>query len=111
MNSSISLCKVEAVIDHPDANRLSLNLVKGNVVISNKNEDGTHRYKTGEKVLFVPVGIVVPEVILRDGYWDEENNRGGLGGENYDVVTPIKLRGITSCGLIMPKEKSILFKE
>lgn len=103
---------LESVEDHPNADRLSLNkfrtvidnvLVEGTmIVISNKLEDGSHRYNIGEMVVFCSEGEKIPEHLLKDGYWDHEKNKGYLSGDNGDIVSMRKMRGILSQGLILP---------
>lgn len=87
---------------HPDADRLSLIRIGGYACISAKLEDGSHRYKEGDLVVYVPEGAVVPEWLLRQGFWDEGKGRGILAGSNGDRVKAIKLRGIFSQGILFP---------
>ena len=51
----------EPVENHPDADRLSLIKIQGYTCISAKLEDGSHRYKQGELVAYIPEGAVLPE--------------------------------------------------
>jgi RNA ligase (TIGR02306 family) len=94
-----SIIKVE---DHPNADRLSVITIRGYTAISAKNEDGTHRYKAGDNVVYVPCGSVVPEYILRNGFWDETKNKGMLAGSEGNRVKEIRLRGIFSEGILLP---------
>lgn len=95
----------EPVEDHPDADRLSIIKIGGYLCISAKveNEDGTlrHRYKVGDLVVYVPEGAVVPDYILRDGFWDEKNQKGILAGSKGNRVKAKRLRGIFSQGLLL----------
>lgn len=88
-------------IDHPNADRLSLMKIFGYTVIANK-VDGEHRYKKGDYVVYVSEAGIVPEYLLRQGFWDEGKNKGMLAGSNGDRVKPIKLRSIFSNGIMFP---------
>lgn len=94
----------QPVEHHPDADRLSLIRIGGYVCISAKLEDGSHRYKQGDLVVYVPEGAVVPEYLLKPGFWDEKNNKGILAGKNGDRVKAKKLRGVFSQGILFPVE-------
>lgn len=90
------------VEDHPNADRLSVIKIGGYVCVSAKLDDGSHRYNTGDLVIYVPEGAVVPEFLLRQGFWDEDAGKGILAGPNGDRVHPLKLRGIFSQGILFP---------
>ena len=96
------------VEDHPDADRLSIIKIGGYLCISAKveNLDGTlrHRYQVGDLVVYVPEGAVVPEYILREGFWSEKDNKGILAGSKGDRVKAKRLRGIFSQGLLLGVE-------
>lgn len=103
------------VEDHPDADRLSIIKIGGYLCISAKveNADGTlrHRYEVGDLVVYVPEGAVVPEYILRQGFWDEKNQKGILAGSKGDRVKAKRLRGIFSQGILLAvdmDEKSLV---
>lgn len=98
----VPVLPIDSVENHPNADRLSINRIRGYTLVSNKLEDGSHRYKPGQLVQFIPLNSHVPEYILRQGYWDETNNRGLLGGEHHNLVEPILLRKVLSDGLIIP---------
>ena len=99
----IRIRKIISVVDHPNADRLNLNLIDPDYeVISNKLEDGSPRYKVGQLIVYVPISSFVPDYILMDGYWDSEKNKGILGGETGNIVEHRKIRGIVSNGLILP---------
>ena len=95
----------EPVENHPDADRLSIIKIGGYLCISAKveNADGTlrHRYKVGDLVVYVPEAAVVPEYILREGFWNEKDNKGMLAGSKGDRVKAKRLRGIFSQGLLL----------
>lgn len=110
----VQVMRIDSVEDHPDADRLSLNRIRGYVAISNKTVDHAqgesdpqfvHRYKAGDLVIYVPEGAVVPDRLLkRYGYWDEEKQKGILAGTKGNRVKAVKLRGVISQGLIFPAD-------
>ena len=97
---------VTAVEDHPNADRLSLVTIFGFICISAKNEDGSHRYKVGDEVFYIPEASILPDSFLQEyGFW--RNGRGILSGSRNNRVKAIRLRGILSQGIIIPaKEES-----
>jgi RNA ligase (TIGR02306 family) len=94
----------EPVEHHPDADRLSLIRIGGYLCISAKLEDGSHRYKQGDLVVYVPEAAIVPEWLLKPGFWDEDKGKGILAGSKGDRVKAIRLRGIFSQGILFPVE-------
>lgn len=95
--------QVSNVRDHPDADRLSLLNINGYVCISAKLEDGSHRYKDGDPVAYIPEGAVLPEWLLKElDFWDEENQKGRLNGSKGNRIKAMRLRGILSQGVIYP---------
>lgn len=93
----------EPVVDHPNADRLSLVKIGGYTCISAKNELGLHRYAEGGYVVYVPEGAVLPEALLRHyGFWNEEQGKGLLAGSKGDRVKAKKLRDIFSQGILLP---------
>jgi RNA ligase (TIGR02306 family) len=90
----------EPVVDHPNADRLSLVQIRGYTCISAKLEDGSPRYKQGDWVVYVPEGAVVPEWLLKLGFWDESKGKGILAGSKGDRVKAIRLRDILSQGIL-----------
>lgn len=102
----VLILPIDKVEDHPNADRLSLNHIRGYVAVSNKKEDGAHRYQTGELVAYVPLNAVVPDSLLKArGYWDDKKGKGFLGGEKGNIARPINLRGVVSQGLIFPTKE------
>lgn len=91
------------VVDHPNADRLSLISIGGYTCIAAKSEDGSHRYREGDLVVYVPEGAVVPEYLLkREGFWSERDGKGALAGSKGDRVKAKKLRDIFSQGILLP---------
>jgi RNA ligase (TIGR02306 family) len=88
----------EPVIDHPDADRLSIIQIEGYLCISAKLEDGSHRYKQGDLVVYIPEGAVMPEWMLKEmDFWDVNKNKPA-----FRYVKAKKLRGIFSQGILYP---------
>lgn len=97
----IPVLAVDDVFDHPDADRLSVVRVRGYEAITMKNEDGSHRFEKGELIVYVPEGAVVPEHLLKQyGFWNDEKNIGMLAGSAGNRVKAIRLRGMLSQGLV-----------
>jgi RNA ligase (TIGR02306 family) len=102
----VSVVRVTGVEDHPNADRLSLINFRGYTTISAKLDDGGHRYAVGDLVVYVPEQAIVPDALLRDGFWDPIKDRPILGGSNYNRVKAIKLRGVVSQGIMFPVDTS-----
>lgn len=96
----VPVVRVTEVKDHPNADRLSLIYFRQFVTISAKLEDGSHRYQPGDLVVYVPENAVVPEYLLKRGFWNHEKNKGMLAGTAGNRVKPVKLRGILSEGIM-----------
>lgn len=95
--------QVKNVRDHPNADRLSLLDINGFTCISAKLEDGSHRYKDGDPVAYIPEGSVLPEWLLKAmEFWNEEKQTGTLNGKNGDRIKAMRLRGILSQGVVYP---------
>src|SRR6185437_3013240 len=92
--------RILKVEKHPNADRLSINTIRGYQCISANLDDGSPRYKEGDLVIYVPEDTIVPEYLLRKGWWDKDKNKGMLSGKNGDRVKAIKLRGILSQGIL-----------
>lgn len=107
----VPIIKVERVEDHPNADRLSLVYFREYVTISAKQDDGSHRYNIGDLVVYVPEGSVVPEYLLKKGFWDEKKGTGILAGSNGDRAKAIRLRGILSQGIMFPVTKTVINEE
>lgn len=96
--------EVSRVEDHPNADRLSLVGVRGYNCVSAKLEDGSHRYKVGDKVVYIPEGAVVPDWLLKKGFWNEKEDKGFLAGSKGNRVKAIKLRDVISQGILFSVE-------
>lgn len=102
----VSVVEIDDVADHPDADRLSIVKIGGYEAITNKTDDGSHRFSAGELVVYVPEGAVVPEHLLKErGYWNHDKNMGFLAGSKGNRVKAIRLRGVLSQGLVWKLEQ------
>jgi hypothetical protein len=78
---------------------------EGHKVIANKKEDGSFRWEAGELVAYVSEGSIIPDDVLKErGYWDEEKDRGLLDGGKRNRVKMKKLAGFESRGLLFKVE-------
>lgn len=97
---------IDEVIDHPNADRLSICKILGYEAITAKNEDGTHRYNKGDAIVYVPEAAVIPDHLLKQyGYWNDEKGMGLLAGRRGDRVKAVRLRKVLSQGLVWPLRK------
>jgi hypothetical protein len=106
----VPVVRVSKVTDHENADRLSLVYFNGFITISAKLDDGSHRYKVGDLVVYVPEGAIVPEYLLRQGFWDSEKEKGILAGTKGNRVKAKSLRGVISQGIMFPVEYSKKFE-
>ncbi len=91
---------LDAVEEHPNADRLELARVGGFRSVVPRG-----RYRSGQRVAYIPENAIVPEPLLRRmNLWDEEAGKGRLGGKGGDRVRPIRLRGELSQGLVFEPE-------
>jgi len=102
---SCPVVRVASVEDHPNADRLSLVRLEGlgYLCISGKLEDGSPRYQAGDWCVYIPSAAVLPEWLLREmDFWNEETGKGMLSGSDGNRVKPLKLRSIFSEGVLYP---------
>ena len=92
--------RVAHVENHPNADRLSLISIRGYKCISAKLEDGSPRYKVGDLVIYIPEDAIVPEFLLKRGFWNAEKNQGILAGKKGNRVKAVKLRDMLSQGIL-----------
>lgn len=98
---AVRILPIASVSDVANSDFLSVNRILGYDAVTNKLPDGSSRFTAGERVVYVPEGAQIPEELLREhGYWDEEAGRGKLSSANGDVIRPLTLRGQLSQGLI-----------
>jgi RNA ligase (TIGR02306 family) len=101
----VKITKVISVEDHPNADRLSVMRLNNMsfLTISGKLEDGSHRYKEGDYVAYIPEAAILPEWLLkRLDFWNDETGKGTLNGPDGNRVKTIKLRGVVSTGILYP---------
>jgi len=101
---TVTIEEIIFVENHPNADGLSVyqvGSVNPHSVVSMKNEDGSHRFRQGELVVYVPENSIIPQDLLEStGFWNEEKNKGYLGGSKGNRVTNRKIRDVLSEGLI-----------
>ena len=99
----VKIVEIDDIVDHPNANRLTVVTIGGYTCIANKLDDGTWRYVAGDLVAYIPSQAILPESLLRlMGFWDDDAGKGFLAGPDGNRVHPIKLRGIYSEGVLLP---------
>lgn len=90
------------VVDHPNADTLSLVQIDGYICL-HKKDNGQHTLSVGDYVVYIPEGYTVPAWILKKiNLWDDNEDKGMLSGPNKNIVKAKKLRGIFSQGLLLP---------
>ena len=84
----VEVCKVDSIIKHPNADRLSIVGVKGwNCIV------GLDQYKVGDLVVFVPPDCIIPSNLIEKYNLEYLKHNGKTG--------TVKLRGYISQGLIL----------
>jgi len=103
MSSVIAnVVEIEAVLPHPNADRLCLARLKGWQAVIRKNEDGTPQFTPGEKVVFIPPDSTLPrEMAERLGVASYLSERTNVEGQRDLVVRQVRLRGEPSFGLVI----------
>jgi hypothetical protein len=96
------LVRINAVDNHPDADRLSLvSLSNGQTLVANLHEDGSLRWNVDDLAVYVFENAIIPDDILRErGYWDDTKNKGYLGGSKGNRVKMQRFVGVESRGII-----------
>jgi hypothetical protein len=90
---------VDTVRDLGD--NLTIVTVGDHEVVANKDENGNPRWITGEHVIYVPEGVIVPEDVLKErGYWDDTKGKGLLEGKKGNRVKMRRFAGVESRGLL-----------
>jgi len=90
---SCPVVRVESVIDHPGADRLSIVKLHGlgYTCISGKLEDGSHRYLPGDMVVYIPSASVLPEWLLRRmEFWNDETGKGTMDDIKSILLTIVE---------------------
>lgn len=100
--------EIEKIYNHPDPEVHSLELIKLKgmdfVLVSQK---GLRRI--GQQVLYCPQDAVLPEYLLKPGFWDEIKGKGLLSGKLGNRVKPKKIRGEVSIGILLSLQEEIVF--
>ncbi len=103
---SVPVCKVTAVRDHPEAERLSLVRFATHddedfpEIVSAK-VDGEHRYKIDDWLVFLPENAILPEWLLREmDFWDAAKDKGSLAGSKGNRVKMRRFAGFESAGAL-----------
>lgn len=107
MEFAVRILRVDSVVDVPKSDRLSLNRVLGYDCVTAKNEDGSHRFSPGDRVLYIPEDAIIPDALLKEhGLWGPNRETGieggllnGPGGNRVKIAV---LRKQISTGLIWP---------
>lgn len=102
---SCPVVRVASVENHINADRLSIVKLEGlgYTCISGKLPDGSPRYRVGDFVVYIPSSAVLPEWLLKDmDFWNEETGKGTLSGADGNRVSPRRLRGVFSEGVLYP---------
>jgi RNA ligase (TIGR02306 family) len=82
---------------HPNADTLSITHVGAFPVVFRTGE-----YETGDRAVFVPEESLVPVQPAWEFLWKHRTNAGKEIRDKDRVIKALKLRGIFSCGLLMP---------
>ncbi len=86
------------VENHPNADAIDIAHVGLYQSIIKKGQ-----FKTGDLAVYIPEGSVLPQPILEDLlFWDQDKSIGMLSGSRGDRVKPMRLRGVVSQGLLYP---------
>ncbi len=101
----VLITTVQAIRPHGDS--LSIVTVDGHEVVANRLEDGSFRWTEGEVCVYVPENAIIPEDVLKErGYWNDEKNKGLLGGSKGNRVKMQRFAGHESRGLLFKVETS-----
>lgn len=79
----------QVVSVRPLGNNLSVVKVRGsdNEIVANRTEHGDFRWKVNEPVVYVPEGAIVPDDVMQErGYWNDDKKRGLLEGKKNNLV-------------------------
>lgn len=92
---------IDKVLPHPNADKLDLYHVEGWQCISAKLDDGSPRYKEGERVVFFPPDTAIPDKLAEVlGVEKYLKRRRDEHGNEVGVVGQIRLRGEMTFGVL-----------
>jgi RNA ligase (TIGR02306 family) len=89
--------KISKVMDHPNADRLSLAQVES---MAFTFVTGKNQFQIGDVVLYIPLDALLPLPVL-----EKLNLVGKLSGPNKNRVKTLKLRGVPSQGIVAEVSK------
>lgn len=114
-NFTVPVVCVLKVETHPDESLQHLSIVRvlDKICIAGKLDNGEHRYKEGDLVVYVPVNAVIPldYLKLQGFYWDKDKNRGLLKGNKRNRVGPVTRGSVTSEGILLPVEYDLIDRD
>lgn len=94
------IATINSVSAHGD-NLTIVTVDNGMEVVANRKEDGSFRWRAGEPVIYVSEGSIVPDGVLKErGYWDDEKDKGLLEGKKGNRVKMRRFAGVESRGLL-----------
>ncbi len=83
---------------HPDADSIELAVIGDYRSVVKKG-----MYKTGDLAVYIPEAAILPEWVLKNqGFWDNNNQKGMLAGSAGNRVKAARFRGIISQGIVYP---------
>jgi RNA ligase (TIGR02306 family) len=88
----VTIEEIEAVWDHPNADRLSMAKCKN---LAFQFVTGKNQFNVGDKVLYFPIDSLLPQSIC-----EKLNLKGKLSGKDHNRVKSMKLRNEISQGLV-----------
>lgn len=88
---TVELVNLDAVIPHPDADRLEIAQIGGYNAVVQKGQ-----FHSGDMALYIPEDAIVPEYVL-----DAIGLTGKLAGSKHNRVKAIRLRGVLSQGIVV----------
>ena len=98
----------QPVVNHPNADRLSIVTLGDVQAIANKRDDGIPRYTEGDYVVYIQDGSLLPEWLLKQlDMWDYAANKGALAGPLGNRVKASKVRGVISMGVMLPVDEDV----
>jgi RNA ligase (TIGR02306 family) len=105
LNIAARILPVISVADVPKADRLSVVTILGYQAVVAKNPDGSHVHSPGQRVVYVPEGMTVPDDLLKQhGFWGPNPEtgvvQGTLAGPRGSLIRPMTLRKQLSTGLV-----------
>lgn len=102
------ITRVSKVEQHPDAPHLDMVYFEHFPgVVSMKLDDGSPRYEFGDAVVYVSEGSIVPDYLLKQGFWNEEKGMGILAGPKGNRVKASNFRGVRSHAILFPTNQVV----